>query len=476
MTKMNLTFRYNSDLLNSNTQLIAQQCNCTSKKAKGLAASIIEKYPYADFYSAREKPSKPGTIKLAGKKKERKVLAMFAQYYPGLPVSRDNDTYEMRKKWFQMCLDKISKIKGLKSIAFPHSIGCGLAGGEWKDYEDMLVKWSKTNPDIKIEIVSTEKKPVSTEDYLTKRILELEDVDIRKFFSEYLAKYEKEAISRHAQKWLDIVPKDLGGDYSSGEDVSDEDVYSVDDEVEEIEWGNYTLKEFSDGCTPKGWEEFFEDIIENEGLDDISSFLEKEVVKYEIFPPLDEVYTAFDLCPLKKLKVVIVGQDPYHTPGAAMGLAFGHHSDRIKVQPSLRNIYKAMKYDGFEANTESGDLSGWAEQGVFLINTALTVRKGEAGSHAAPTPSKEGPWSYFMGQLFRHINDHCKHIVVIMWGSKAQEYSKFFSDEKHLLIKAPHPVSRPFPINPEFEEHQPFSRTNKQLEKWKKKSIDWNLI
>ena len=226
-----------------------------------------------------------------------------------------------------------------------------------------------------------------------------------------------------------------------------------------------------------GYSEFFENILENDGVDEISDYLEKEVALEKIiYPPLNEVFTAFDLCPLKKLKVVVIGQDPYHTPGAAMGVAFGHRDTRKKVQPSLRNIYKALINDGFGADLKSGDLTKWCQQGVFLINTALTVCKGEAGSHASKSQTKPGPWDYFIGQLFMFLSDHCDHLVVMAWGVKAQAYLYHFDQEKHHFITAPHPAASTYsPSNTEFFDHKPFSETNKILKKWKKKPIEWNL-
>ena len=242
-------------------------------------------------------------------------------------------------------------------------------------------------------------------------------------------------------------------------------------------WKDMSLIEHTRNGIPEGWEDFFEDILENDGLKDVSKLLSKEAKKYEIYPPIREVYSAFDDCAPEDIKVVIIGQDPYHTEGAAMGVAFGHHDDRVKLQPSIRNVYKCLEKDGIEVNWDSGDLSLWRFQGVFLINTALTVRKGEAGSHAPKSKSQAGPWEYFAGQLFMHLNEVCDHLVVMMWGSKAHAYASSFSQDKHLHIKAPHPAASAYnPSNTEFFDHKPFSRANKQLGKWGKETIDWNLV
>lgn len=129
---MSVLYVYNQSLLDCNAQLIAQQCNYVSKKAKGLSQSIIDKYPYADFYSKRTTPSVPGTIRVVGNKQleMRYICAMFAQMYPG-KAKYNNDTTKYREIWFEKCLQEISKLKNLKSVAFPHGIGCGLAKGDW---------------------------------------------------------------------------------------------------------------------------------------------------------------------------------------------------------------------------------------------------------------------------------------------------------------------------------------------------------
>ena len=241
-------------------------------------------------------------------------------------------------------------------------------------------------------------------------------------------------------------------------------------------WEASTLKEYTSSNIPPSYEEFFTDMIEDGCFDKISDAIQKEISSGKvIFPPLNEIYTAFNMCPIEKMKVIIIGQDPYHTQGAAMGVAFGHHPDNNKIQPSLKNIYKLLNNDGFSFNPKSGDLTKWCEQGVFLINTALTVRDGEPGSHAE-VGIKKGMWSDFIEQLFRYLAKKIDHLVVIMWGSKAQKYSNLFETRKnkHFLLKSSHPS----PLNrgiQEFLESGHFKKANKQLKMWNKNSIEWNL-
>jgi uracil-DNA glycosylase len=155
---MNLYYQYNVDICQldkKKAQVITHQCSCDKvKEGKGLYKSIVEAYPYADVYNQRDTPSKEGSITLCGDKNNRYVLCMFSQKYPGNP--KTGDSSEERLLWFKKCLDKISKIINLKSIAFPYKIGCGLAKGKWIDYEKMLIDFAENNPTINVYIVSNE--------------------------------------------------------------------------------------------------------------------------------------------------------------------------------------------------------------------------------------------------------------------------------------------------------------------------------
>lgn len=237
----------------------------------------------------------------------------------------------------------------------------------------------------------------------------------------------------------------------------------------------FTL-DFSEKCGD-GWKNFFKLLNDEDVLKKLSNFLKKETEILEgegkgeeILPPVESVYKAFELCDLENLKVCIIGQDPYHTPGAAMGLAFGHNFDKVGgIQPSLKNIFKELEDDGFNPN-KSGDLSKWAEQGVLLINTSLTVRQHQPESHTAK--AKKSVWREFSDMLFRYINRKCPHLVVIMWGAHAKSFSDCFSKDKHKILESAHPS--PFSCSGFFGT-KPFSKTNKQLKSWGYDEIDWNL-
>lgn len=275
---------------------------------------------------------------------------------------------------------------------------------------------------------------------------------------------------------------------SDGSDSDDEMIrqlsLSSDEEFEEneddiINWGDMSLKEYTQDIIMndpdyEDWFDFFEICVEAYYLDEIDNKIKKELkCNNKIFPNLEDVYNAFLWTPLSNIKVVIVGQDPYHTPGVAMGVAFGHYKEEL--QPSLRNIYNSIEEDGYNPD-RCGDLKKWCSQGVFLINTALTVRKGKAGSHASIYVGGkfQGLWSDFITHLFSYLDNVKEHLVVMMWGNKAQNYSSLFNEKKHYLLKAPHPAASVYnSSNTGFLKCNHFSKCNSKLVDWGYDQINW---
>ena len=153
-----------------------------------------------------------------------------------------------------------------------------------------------------------------------------------------------------------------------------------------------------------------------------------------VYPPKSQVFSAFDATPLSDIKVVILGQDPYHGEGQAHGLCFSVLPEVKKLPPSLKNIYKELVTDinGF-TTPEHGYLQGWAKQGVFLLNTVLTVEQGQAHSH------KHLGWEQFTDNVIAHINEHCQGVVFILWGAHAQKKGKSIDRQRHHVLAGPHP-------------------------------------
>lgn len=260
---------------------------------------------------------------------------------------------------------------------------------------------------------------------------------------------------------------------------SDDKEFVDDDEENVIDWEDMSLEEYTqdiilNDSSYEEWEDFFEVCLEAFYLKNIDKTLKNELKNGKcISPPLEDIYNAFLWTPLSKIKVIIIGQDPYATPGVAMGIAFGHHKE--KLQPSLRNIYNSIEEDGYIPE-RSGDLRKWCDQGVFLINTALTVRVGKSGSHSSIyTGGKfKGLWAEFITHLFSYLDTIKDHLVVIMWGSKAQHYSSLFDDRKHYLLKAPHPAASCYDSsNTGFLKCHHFSKCNSKLVEWGYPQINW---
>ena len=198
----------------------------------------------------------------------------------------------------------------------------------------------------------------------------------------------------------------------------------------------------------------------------LTDFVKSEYSQYQIFPPGKLIFNAFNLCPFDKVKVVIIGQDPYHGPGQAHGLCFSVN-DGVPFPPSLVNIFKEIKADiGSDAPT-TGNLTRWAEQGVLLLNATLTVRAHQAGSH------QNRGWETFTDEVIKIINEKQTPVVFILWGNYARSKKKLITNSIHYIIESPHPS--PFSAYNGFFGSKPFSRTNNFLISKNIKPINWQI-
>lgn len=215
------------------------------------------------------------------------------------------------------------------------------------------------------------------------------------------------------------------------------------------------------------WNKVLKEELDQPYIKELKIFLEKEYSEYTIFPPADLIFEALRKTPFNKVKAVILGQDPYHKIGQARGLAFSVPKG-IAIPPSLRNIYKALKNDFEDYQIPPhGDLSLWAEQGVLLLNTTLTVREGQAGSH-----QKHG-WERFTNKVIQLLSDKQEAIVFLLWGNPAREKAKLVDTNKHCILKTVHPS--PLSAHHGFLTCKHFSQTNEFLAKEGKDLIDWNI-
>ncbi len=196
----------------------------------------------------------------------------------------------------------------------------------------------------------------------------------------------------------------------------------------------------------------------------LESFVNEAYASTECYPPRDKIGEAFRLCPWEAVKVVILGQDPYHEPGQAMGLSFSVPAG-VKLPPSLRNIYKEVTADTGKVMPESGDLTRWASQGVLLLNATLTVERGKAGSHA------HKGWEQLTDAAIHTLSSQREGLVFLLWGNYARQKRLLIDAGRHLILESAHPS--PLSAWQGFFGNHQFTRANAYLEAQGKTSIDW---
>ena len=211
------------------------------------------------------------------------------------------------------------------------------------------------------------------------------------------------------------------------------------------------------------WDDILKDVYQKEYYNKIKDKVRYEYNHKTIFPPANKVFYALRMTPYKSVKVVILGQDPYHGVGEANGLCFSVNHG-IKMPPSLNNIYKELYSDLGITRTDT-DLTDWASQGVLLLNSVLTVEKDKPASH------KFVGWEEFTDEIIMKLNDHDTPIVFILWGNFAKSKIKYITNPKHLIISSSHPS--PFSVNYGFFGSKPFSKTNEFLRKNNLEEIKW---
>jgi uracil-DNA glycosylase len=212
------------------------------------------------------------------------------------------------------------------------------------------------------------------------------------------------------------------------------------------------------------WEIALKKVFQQDYFKDLTSFVKDEYSNGKVFPPGKDIFNAFWHCPIEKVKVVILGQDPYHGPDQAHGLSFSVKPG-IPFPPSLLNIFKEIKSDLGKDLPPNGDLTRWADQGVFLLNATLTVQATLAGSH------QNKGWEQFTDEVIRKISDSQTHVVFMLWGAYAQKKAVLIDESKHLILKAPHPS--PLSAHRGFLGCKHFSQANAYLISNGIDPIDW---
>ncbi len=197
----------------------------------------------------------------------------------------------------------------------------------------------------------------------------------------------------------------------------------------------------------------------------LQSFVADERRRSVVYPPADQVFEAFRLCPVDRTQVVILGQDPYHRPRQAHGLSFSVPAG-VPLPPSLRNIFRELQSDLGIPMAKDGCLTPWAEQGVLLLNSVLTVRQGEPGSH------RNRGWEQLTDSVIRRLSDRREPVVFVLWGNWAQQKRALIDTSRHAIIESAHPS----PLSARgFFGTRPFSRVDDLLRKWGRPGVDWRL-
>ena len=204
----------------------------------------------------------------------------------------------------------------------------------------------------------------------------------------------------------------------------------------------------------ESWRERLQSEFDAPYFAQLADFVRHEYATTRVYPPGSQMYAAFDACPFDKVKVVILGQDPYHEPGQAHGLCFSVN-DGVPFPPSLQNIFKEIHDDIGTPVPMSGDLTRWANQGVLLLNATLTVRAHQAGSH------QNKGWEQFTDAVIHRLAQERENLVFILWGSYAQRKGEFIDRSRHLVLQSPHPS--PLSAHRGFFGNRHFSRTNEYL-------------
>lgn len=214
----------------------------------------------------------------------------------------------------------------------------------------------------------------------------------------------------------------------------------------------------------ESWKQILSVEFEKDYFRQLTDFVRNEYRSTTVYPPGKLIFNAFNLCPFEQVKVVIIGQDPYHGPGQAHGLCFSVN-DNVPFPPSLRNIFKEIQDDLGKPIPESGNLTRWAKQGVLLLNATLTVRAHQAGSH-----QRRG-WEEFTDAAIRALAEQREHLVFILWGAYAQKKGAFIDRSRHLVLTSVHPS--PLSAHNGFFGNRHFSRTNEYLQQHGQTPIEW---
>jgi uracil-DNA glycosylase len=217
---------------------------------------------------------------------------------------------------------------------------------------------------------------------------------------------------------------------------------------------------------PADWKKVLKDVLASPEFAELEAFVAEQRHEHMVYPSEEDLFSAFRLTPYEKVKVLLLGQDPYHGPGQAHGLAFSVQPG-VKPPPSLVNVFKELQSDVGVPKPKDGSLIPWAEQGVLLLNAVLTVRQSEPNSHAGHG------WERFTDAVIQKVSDKPEPVVFLLWGSYAQKKKALIDTSRHVILEGVHPS--PLSAKKGFFGSRPFSRANAALEKAGREPVDWTL-
>ncbi|MFE7063602.1 uracil-DNA glycosylase [Sutcliffiella sp. NPDC057660] len=220
------------------------------------------------------------------------------------------------------------------------------------------------------------------------------------------------------------------------------------------------------GINCENWSALFKEESKKDYFIKLNQFIDGEYESQIVYPSRENLFRAFQATKYEEVKVVIIGQDPYHGKGQAHGMSFSVQKG-VTIPPSLRNMYKELHADLGIATPNHGYLMEWANEGVLLLNTVLTVRESEPNSH------KGKGWEQFTDAVIRKLNDRSRPVIFLLWGKHAEQKETLITNSRHTVIKSPHPS--PFSANRGFFGSRPFSKVNAVLKEMGEKEIDWQL-
>lgn len=486
-------------------------CKKLDPKKEPILSSVVERYPYANIYAGDTK-HKPGSIQIVGDGlKNRYIIIVFSQIYPGsMDYPRDNK--RQRVEWFGMALDKIAEIENLKSVAFPTQIAKD-GGGNWSQYYMLISDFADTL-DLKCKIpvviyhnaINDQKPEVQTQISLLNcinlessvslsNILFLDDPKLKvKVEKDHLTlnkKKKNKKIKMNTEKLKVPKKQEEESNDMASLIIDDQSNLNLQDNQQDEEEVKIKLKSQKPKLKPfeptdinkdwhglltepnvdESWSNFFQHPELQKKLSVTHKLLFKEIethgAKERILPPFDNIFKAFQLCTYTDLKVVILGQDPYPNRDHAMGLSFSVPSKCSSIPSSLQNIFKEIKneYDDEYTIPKHGNLEKWAQQGILLLNSALTIRSSAKNSHQIFWRSTTDLIIELISKLAE------RSIIFILWGGDAKKKKKLIDTKKHLVLESAHPSG--LSAHRGFFKNNHFKTCNKKLISMGLDAIDW---